>query len=79
MTDDLTPDPPQLHGADYRAVHRLSTGDDETLAEIGQTCERVPPVSLPWLLADGLIEPVQPPPRRRETDPRDESEAPDGR
>lgn len=52
MADDL------LNGSDYCAVRRLSTGDDETLADVGEVCTRVPVESLPWLLAEGAIEPV---------------------
>lgn len=69
--DDAAEPAPPLRGADYRAVHRLSTGADETLAEPGETCDRVPSESLPLLLAHGYIEPATPPPpppRRRETD-----------
>jgi hypothetical protein len=47
-----------VDGRSYRATRRLSTASDETLAEAGETCERVPAASLPWLLAQGLIEPV---------------------
>jgi hypothetical protein len=47
-----------LHGADYRAVRRLSTRDNVTLAEAGETCARVPVESLAPLLASGHIEPV---------------------
>ena len=50
MTDEA------LTGADYRACVRLSTKDDETLAEIGETCERVPVDSLAPLLASRKIE-----------------------
>ena len=75
MTDDV------LIGADYRAVRRLSNGADETLADVGETCEQVPVDSLPWLLAEGsiaLVVPPPPPPHRRESDPHDapESETP---
>ncbi len=31
----------ELNGSDYRAVVRLSTKDDVTLADVGETCERV--------------------------------------
>lgn len=51
----------ELQGKNYRAVRRLSNAADETLAEIGATCEHVPPASLAWLLRDGLIVPVTPP------------------
>lgn len=47
-----------LDGRQYRAVRRLSTKGDLTLAEPGETCERVPTESLPWLLSDGKIVPV---------------------
>lgn len=48
----------QLNGKDFRARVRLSTKDDVTLALVGETCERVPPSSLPALLASRKIEPV---------------------
>ena len=49
-----------MDGSDYCAVTRLSTGADETLADVGELCTRVPPASLPWLLAQGLIAVVMP-------------------
>ena len=49
-----------MNGADYRARVRLSTKDDTTLAEVGETCERVPASSLPGLLTSRKIEPVSP-------------------
>jgi hypothetical protein len=53
MADD------DLNGADYRAVRRLSNGDDDvTYAEVGETCERVPVESLAGLLTHGYIEPA---------------------
>lgn len=45
-----------LHGKDYRALRRLSDKDNVTLAEVGETCERVPVSSLAGLLASGKIE-----------------------
>lgn len=48
-----------LNGADYRARTRLSNAANVTLANIGETCERVPAVSLPSLLAAGEIVPVE--------------------
>ena len=45
-----------LKGQDYRARRRLSDQDDHTLAEVGETCERVPVESLEPLLASGHIE-----------------------
>jgi len=56
----------ELKGKDYRALRRLSTAGDETLAEVGATCERVPTESLAALLASGHIEPTAAPARRRE-------------
>jgi len=47
-----------LDGRQYRAVRRLSTKGDLTLAEPGETCERVPPQSLQWLLNEGKIVPI---------------------
>lgn len=49
----------RLTGAHYRAVVRLSTRDNTTLAEAGETCARVPVESLAPLLASGKIEPVR--------------------
>jgi hypothetical protein len=54
----------ELNGKDFRALRRLSTKDDVTLAEVGETCARVPVKSLAPLLASGKIEPVTN--RRRE-------------
>jgi len=48
----------ELKGKNFRAVRRLSTAADETLADEGQTCERVPVESLAPLLASGHIEPA---------------------
>lgn len=45
-------------GTDFRALRRLSTKDDVTLALPGETCERVPVVSLAPLLASRKIERV---------------------
>lgn len=44
-------------GAAYRAVQRVSDAADRTLADVGDTCARVPATSLPWLLAAGAIVP----------------------
>lgn len=49
---------PALNGADYRAVVRLSTADDVTLAEAEETCERVPVHSLRALWLAGWIRPI---------------------
>lgn len=51
----------ELNGAEYRAKVRLSTKANETLAEVGGTCTRVPVVSLPALLASGKIERIATP------------------
>ena len=48
-----------LNGRHYRALRRLSTKDDQTLALPGQTCERVPASSLAPLLASGKIESLE--------------------
>jgi len=45
-----------MNGADYIALRRLSTTDDQTLALVGESCARVPASSLPGLLASGKIE-----------------------
>lgn len=48
----------QLTGKDFRARVRLSTKADETLADVGEICDRVPTSSLPGLLASRKIEPI---------------------
>lgn len=57
----------ELHGKDFIALRRLSTRDNTTIAEVGQTCERVPAApggtvseALQRLLASGKIAPVTP-------------------
>ena len=49
-----------MTGAYYVARARLSDKAGETLADVGETCDRVPDSSLPWLLESGLIEPFGP-------------------
>lgn len=68
MTDRLRSD--DLRGDDFRAVRRLSDAHDVTLADVGETCERVPVASLAPLLASGHIAPVELP------DGRSDDEAP---
>lgn len=53
------PPEPLLDGFAFRARTRLSTADDVTVAEEGETCERVDPRSLRPLLAAGLIAPTE--------------------
>jgi hypothetical protein len=43
--------------SDYVARNRITNKAGETLAAIGQSCDRVPPNALPWLLEGGDIEP----------------------
>lgn len=47
-----------LQGKDYRARVDLTNKDGEIVAAVGETCERVTPSSLGWLLEQHLIEPV---------------------
>lgn len=55
-----------LHGKDFVALRRLSDADDNTLADVGATCERVPAAksggtasdALQRLLASGKIAPA---------------------
>ena len=47
-----------MTGREFVAVRRLSNAADHTLAEAGETCERIPADSLPALLASGKIRPV---------------------
>ena len=48
-----------LDGARFIARRRLSDSDDETLADVGETCERVPVTSLRALLEAGHIAPKE--------------------
>lgn len=52
----------ELDGKDFVARARLSDRADNTIAEVGDTCERVQASSLPWLLAGGYIAPAPPAP-----------------
>jgi hypothetical protein len=62
-----------LKGADYVALRRLSDADDHTLADVGETCERVPAPkdgrtvsdALRLLLASGKIARREPPRKGR--------------
>ena len=61
----------ELHGRDYVALRRLSTRDNTTIAEVGQTCERVPAApggtaseALARLLASGKIAPAPEKPKK---------------
>lgn len=49
----------ELIGTDYRACVELTNKAGETVADVGETCARVHPGSLGWLLAQHLIEPVE--------------------
>jgi hypothetical protein len=45
-----------MNGADYLAQVELYDKErDEVVAAPGETCERVNPISLPWLAEQGLI------------------------
>ena len=54
-----------LTGADYRArtpiygKDQAGLDDGTPLADVGETCDRVPATSVPWLLAQGHIEPLR--------------------
>ncbi len=48
---------PELKGEDFIALRRLSDRADNTLAVEGETCDRVPVVSLAPLLNSGQIAP----------------------
>lgn len=45
-------------GKKWRAAERLTAKDNTVLAAIGQTCERVPASSLPWLIEQDLVRPL---------------------
>jgi hypothetical protein len=42
-----------VSGHNYIALVRVSTKDDETLADVGERCDRVPPRVCPWLIETG--------------------------
>lgn len=46
-----------LNGKDYRARVEITNKASDVVAAVGDTCERVDPKSLGWLLAQQLIEP----------------------
>lgn len=50
----------ELNGKDFRALTRISSRDNTTVAEIGETCERVDPSALGWLLQGKSIERIEP-------------------
>lgn len=54
-----------MNGNDYIAVRRLSDKQGRTLADVGETCERVPAESLGWLAERGWIKPGERPVERR--------------
>ena len=45
----------KVNGGDYCATTRLTNRDGDVLAEVGQTCEKVPAESLGWLIDQNLI------------------------
>lgn len=51
-------DTPSLMSDAYVARVRLTDRSGRVLAEVGESCQRVDPVSLPWLLEQGLIAPA---------------------
>jgi hypothetical protein len=48
-----------MTGSNYRAMTAISDAENRVLAEIGQTCDRVPAEALDGLLACGAIELVK--------------------
>lgn len=67
-----------MNGADYIALGELvdRTKGMAVVAAPGETCERVNPVSLPWLLAQGYIA-LAPPAPIQEALPADDAAAQD--
>lgn len=47
--------PAALQGRDYRALRRIADVENVTLADVGETCARVPAASLAALLASEKI------------------------
>lgn len=56
MTSPSKPAAPA--GKAWRAATRLTAKDKTLLADVGQTCERVPDTSLPWLIEQELVRPL---------------------
>lgn len=48
----------ELIGAEYRACVELTNKAGETVADVGESCDRVNLASLGWLLEQRLIVPV---------------------
>ena len=63
-------------GSDYKATRRLTDRAGEVLANVGETCDRVPADSMGWLIEQRIVVPLSeesaPPPagptRRRADD-----------
>lgn len=56
-----------MTGKDFVALVRLSNKENVTVADVGETCERVLASSLPWLLEHGHIRAIDKPPSARPT------------
>lgn len=54
----------ELTGKDFRACVELTSKDGAVVAGVGETCERVDPRSLGWLLAQGHVVPIEAAARR---------------
>ncbi len=49
----------ELNGKDFRARVELTNKANQSVAHVGETCERVDPKSLGWLFEQKLIEPTE--------------------
>ncbi len=49
----------ELDGKDFRARVELTNKANQSVAHVGETCERVDPNSLGWLFDQMLIEPTE--------------------
>lgn len=56
-----TVDPNGITPGDWRAQVRLTNKAGTVFADVGETCDRVPAASMPWLIDQGLVKPATPP------------------
>lgn len=48
-------EPIAVRPSEFFALVRLTAKDGTVLADVGERCDRVPAVSLPWLIAQHLV------------------------
>ncbi len=57
-----------MNGKDLRARMEITNRDGDIVAAVGETCDRVDPGSLGWLLDQGFIAPATEPVAAADTD-----------